>query len=136
MLYVSEDDETVWEAAKRLGARTDASMSKLVTLALSEYVAAHPGALRGGVVVDRDVAVRRIRNADAPLTHRLRQLLKEFGRDRVALAYANACYAEGAGERPPGRQPIEGTVDAADKPARGQPSSPARARKTKPARTN
>ena len=97
-LYVSDDDEPVWSTAKRLGAKSEASMSKLVTLALGEYVASHPGPLRGGVQVDGDVAVRRIQHADAPLTNRLRELLRRFGRDRVALAYARACYEEAARE--------------------------------------
>ena len=96
MLYVSDEDESVWDAAKMLGSRTDASMSKLVTLALSEYVAGHPGGLRGGVHIDGDVAVRRLQSADAPLMKQVRQLVARYGLDRVALAYARACYDAGA----------------------------------------
>jgi hypothetical protein len=94
MLYVSDEDESVWDAARDLGSRTDASMSKLVTLALSEYVAGHPGGLRGGVRVDGDVPVRGIKNPDAPLVKQIRQLLTRYGRDRVALAYARAGYED------------------------------------------
>jgi hypothetical protein len=96
MLYVSDDDESVWDAAKELGSRTEASMSKLVTLALSEYVAGHPGRLRGGVQIEGNVVVRRRQRLDAPLVKQIRQLLTRYGRDRVALAYAWACYDDGA----------------------------------------
>ena len=96
MLYVSDEDESVWDAAKRVGSQTDASMSKVVTLALAEYVAGHPGGLRGGVQIDGEVAVRRLKSADAPLVKQLRQLLTRYGPDRVALAYARACYDAGA----------------------------------------
>ena len=96
MLYVSDEDESVWNAAKELGSKTDASMSKLVTLALSEYVAGHPGGLRGGIRVEGEVAVRQLRQVDAPLVKQVRQLLARYGRDRVALAYARACYDAGS----------------------------------------
>lgn len=95
MLYVSDDDESVWAAAKKLGSQTDASMSKVVTLALSEYVAGHPGGLRGGVQVEGEVTVRRLKMPDAVLVKQVRQLLARYGRDRVALAYARACYDAG-----------------------------------------
>ena len=96
MLYVSGEDESVWAAAKALGSRTDASMSKLVTLALAEYVTGHPGRLRGGVRIEGEVPVRRLKIADGPLVRQVRQLIARYGRDRVALAYARACYDEGA----------------------------------------
>jgi hypothetical protein len=107
MLYVSDEDESVWNAVRDLGSRTDASMSKLVTLALSEYVAGHPGSLRGGVRVDGDVPVRRIKNADAPLVKQIRQLLSRYGRDRVALAYARACYEDATRSTRPVRSKVK-----------------------------
>ena len=99
-LYVSDEDEAVWDSAKRLGARSEASISRLVTLALGEYVASHPSPIHGGVKIDSDKVVRKTRSAvDAPLTHQVRELLNRFGRDRVALAFARACFDEGAREQ-------------------------------------
>jgi hypothetical protein len=93
-LYVSDEDDRVWQQAKGRGASTDESLSRLATEALRVYLEAEDDNAADDVA---DEVVVSITKADhTTLINRFRQLLQRFGRDRVAVAYARACYWEGA----------------------------------------
>lgn len=103
-LYVSDDDEKVWLALKSRADDTDGSVSRIATDALRAYM----DAAREADSEARDVTVSLSKAEQTTLINRIRQLLRRYGRDRVAVAYSRACYWEGAA-----RSRAKGKADAA-----------------------
>jgi hypothetical protein len=101
-LYVSDEDEKVWEEAQKLSADGDESLSKLATAALRERIAIHRQVQaedqNGGDIV---VSIKRAEHRT--VTGKIRSLIDQFGRERVAIAFARACSIESA-ERSRARQ--------------------------------
>jgi hypothetical protein len=91
-LYVSDDDEKVWQALKSRADDSNGSVSRIVTDALRAYM----DAAREADGEARDVTVSLSKAEQTTLINRIRQLLRRYGRDRVAVAYSRACYWEGA----------------------------------------
>ena len=91
-LYVSDEDEKVWQGLKSRADDTDGSVSRIVTDALRAYL----DAAREADNEARDVTISLSKAEQATLITRLRHLLRRYGRDRVAVAYSRACYWEGA----------------------------------------
>jgi hypothetical protein len=120
-LYVSDDDEKVWQGLKTRADGNDGSVSRIVTDALRAYLDAAQEADSEA----RDVTVSLSKAEQTTLINRLRQLLRRYGRDRVAVAYSRACYWEGAARsRSKGKgdasADIDGPVDAGRKSAGGK----------------
>jgi hypothetical protein len=88
-LYVSEQDEQVWEDAKSLGGG-DGSMSKTVTEALRQYADAARSAAAEAEAEAHESA------ADAQLVARFRRELQAAGWQRAGQAFARACVDYGA----------------------------------------
>lgn len=88
-LYVSEQDEQVWEQAKGLGDGAE-SMSKTVTEALRQWVDSHRSAAADEEAEAHESA------ADTQLVARFRRELQTAGWQRAGQAFARACVDYGA----------------------------------------
>jgi hypothetical protein len=87
-IYVSEQDEALLEAAKAQGG--DESLSKLLMDGLRLLLSKEDHG-------DSDSDEPESETKDSTtLVNRLRMLMRQHGRDRFAVAYAQACYSEGA----------------------------------------
>jgi hypothetical protein len=91
-LYVAEEDEKVWQELRSRAGDTDASVSRTVAEALRSYL----DAAQAVDDEESDVTVSISKADHTTLITRFRQLLRRYGRDRVSVAYARACYWEGA----------------------------------------
>ena len=91
-VYLSDEDEKVWAGeAQRLSVGGDGSLSRLATAALREHIAQRDAR------DEQEVAINVSMNAaeHKTVTHgKIRSLMTQFGRDRVAIAYARAVSME------------------------------------------
>lgn len=93
-LQVSDEDERVWRGLEGRADGTDGSVSRIVTDALRAYLDAEREADEA-----REVMIGLSKADQTTLIDRLRQLLRRYGRDRLAVAYSRACHREGAARR-------------------------------------
>lgn len=90
-LYVSDEDEAIWSKAQRAGEGGERSLSKVVAVALAEYLANREAKPDGGSLL----AEAEERVAGRVLVSEIRALIHRHGVNGVSWAFGRALVLEG-----------------------------------------
>jgi hypothetical protein len=93
-LYVTEEDEGIWEEVKGLGGESSESMSRLVTEGLRLVIQDRRASKDAAAAVDAEAD--SVMPVDADSVSRFRRELQRVGWQRAGQAFARACLDYGA----------------------------------------
>jgi hypothetical protein len=94
-LYVTDEDATIWEEARALGAGSDDSMSRTVIEGLRALLRERRDD-SDQADEKSDLSVTVPQPQYTTLINRYRQDLRTYGWERVSLSMTKACFKEGA----------------------------------------